>query len=53
MKITKSQLREIIREELLNEARLNDIVPDIIFTAAQYTSKKIKSYSKTILGFIR
>ena len=40
MKITKSQLREIIREEL-NEAQLKDVVPDIIFAAAQYTSKKL------------
>ena len=40
MKLTKSKLKEIIREEL-NEAKLKDIVPDIIFTAAQYTSKKL------------
>ena len=41
IKLTKSKLKEIIREEILNEARLKDIVPDIIFTAAQYTSKKL------------
>ena len=28
-------------KDLLKEARLNDIVPDIIFIAAQYTSKKL------------
>ena len=33
-------------KELLNEARLNDIVPDIIFTAAQYTSKKLDHIAK-------
>ena len=33
-------------KNLLNEARLNDIVPDIIFTAAQYTSKKLDHISK-------
>ena len=43
MKLTKSKLKEIIREEIqkLNETRLKDIVPDIIFIAAQYTSKKL------------
>jgi hypothetical protein len=39
----KSKLREIIREEIqkLNEARLKDIVPDIIFIAAQYTRRNL------------
>ena len=43
MKITELQLRKIIREEIqkLNEARLKDIVPDIIFTAAKYTNQKL------------
>ena len=31
---------------LLKEVRLNDIVPDIIFTAAQYTSKKLDHIAK-------
>jgi len=33
-------------KDILNEARLNDIVPDIIFTAAQYTSKKLDHIAK-------
>ena len=37
---TEGKLREMIRE-VLKEARLKDIVPDIIFTAAQYTNKKL------------
>ena len=32
--------------ESVNEARLNDIVQDIIFTAAQYTSKKLDHIAK-------
>ena len=42
---TEGKLREMIRE-VLKEARLNDIVPDIIFTAAQYTNKKLDHISR-------
>jgi hypothetical protein len=40
MKLTKSKLKEIIGK-VISEAKLKDIVPDIIFTAAQYTNKKL------------
>ena len=43
MKLTKLKLKEIIREEIqkLNETRLKDVVPDIIFIAAQYTRRNL------------
>jgi len=42
---TEGKLREMIREAI-KEARLKDIVPDIIFTAAQYTSKKLDNLAR-------
>jgi DNA-directed RNA polymerase subunit H (RpoH/RPB5) len=36
MKLTKSKLKEMIKE-VINEAKLKDVVPDIISAAAKYT----------------
>jgi len=40
-RVTAKGIIVIKLKDLLKEARLNDIVPDIIFIAAQYTSKKL------------
>ena len=44
MKITKSQLKKIIREELLKESQDIDKMADEIVTGASYYSRKIRNY---------
>jgi len=58
MKLTKSKLKEIIREELLNEAELDDVVYDFLqeigpnFNKCRKANMKVfKEYSKKHKGF--
>ena len=44
MKLTKSKLRQIIREELLKESQDIDKMADEIVTGASYYARNIKNY---------
>ena len=44
MKLTRSKLKEIIREELLREAQDIDKMADEIVTGASYYARKIRNY---------
>ena len=44
MKLTKSQLKKIIREELLKESQDIDKMADEIVTGASYYARKIRNY---------